>query len=79
MTFVVMGLGTVFNALTNRRDPASGLAPPILKALRVALVPVALIVLATRAARPAARAAHHARSPARSGSPRSVSRWRSRS
>ena len=24
MTFVVMGLGTVFNALTNRRDPASG-------------------------------------------------------
>ena len=26
MTFVVMGLGTVFNALTNRRDPASGLS-----------------------------------------------------
>ena len=24
MTFVVMGLGTVFNALANRRDPASG-------------------------------------------------------
>ena len=47
MTFVVMGLGTVFNALTNRRDPGSGLAPPILKALAVALVPVALIVLAT--------------------------------
>ena len=32
MTFVVMGLGTVFNALTNRRDPTSGLTPPILKA-----------------------------------------------
>jgi Ca2+-transporting ATPase len=47
MTFVVMGLGTVFNALTNRRDPGSGLAPPILKALGVALVPVALLVLAT--------------------------------
>ena len=47
MTFVVMGLGTVFNALTNRRDPGSGLAPPILKALAVALVPVALIALAT--------------------------------
>ena len=47
MTFVVMGLGTVFNALTNRRDPASGLTPPILKALGVALVPVAMIVLAT--------------------------------
>ena len=42
-----MGLGTVFNALTNRRDPASGLAPPILKALAIALVPVALVVLAT--------------------------------
>jgi Ca2+-transporting ATPase len=47
MTFVVMGLGTVFNALTNRREPASGLTPPILKALAIALVPVALIVLAT--------------------------------
>ena len=33
MTFVVMGLGTVFNALTNRRDPTSGLVPPILKAI----------------------------------------------
>ncbi len=32
MTFVVMGLGTVFNGLTNRRDPASGLDPPIFKA-----------------------------------------------
>ena len=39
MTFVVMGLGTVFNALTNRRDPASGLTPPILKALAISLVP----------------------------------------
>ena len=26
MTFAVMGLGTIFNALANRRDPASGLA-----------------------------------------------------
>jgi Ca2+-transporting ATPase len=48
MTFVVMGLGTVFNALANRRDPASGFGPPILKALGIALVPVVLIVLATR-------------------------------
>jgi Ca2+-transporting ATPase len=47
MTFVVMGLGTVGNALTNRRDPGSGLAPPLLKAVGIALVPVALIVLAT--------------------------------
>ena len=48
MTFVVMGLGTVFNALTNRRDPASGLESPILTALGVALIPVALIFLATQ-------------------------------
>ena len=47
MTFVVMGLGTIFNAITNRRDPTSGLTPPILKALAVALVPLTLIVLAT--------------------------------
>jgi Ca2+-transporting ATPase len=44
----VMGLGTVFNALTNRRDPASGLTPPILTALAVGLVPIALIFLATQ-------------------------------
>jgi Ca2+-transporting ATPase len=50
MTFAVMGLGTVFNALTNRRDPGSGLSPPILKALAVSLVPVTLIFLATQLA-----------------------------
>jgi Ca2+-transporting ATPase len=48
MTFVVMGLGTVFNAVTNRRDPTSGLSAPILKALAIALVPIALLVLATQ-------------------------------
>jgi Ca2+-transporting ATPase len=47
MTFAVMGLGTVLNALTNRREPASGLAPPILRALAISLVPVLLVVLAT--------------------------------
>jgi len=47
MTFVVMGLGTVFNALTNRRDPASGLSSPVLEALLISLAPVSLIVLAT--------------------------------
>ena len=47
MTFVVMGLGTIFNALANRRDPASGFEPPILKALGISLVPFFLIVLAT--------------------------------
>jgi Ca2+-transporting ATPase len=49
MTFVVMGLGTIFNALTNRRDPASGLTPPLLKALAISVAPVVLIVLATEA------------------------------
>ena len=53
MTFVVMGLGTVFNALTNRRDPASGLEPPLLQALVISLFPVAMLVLGDRAARPA--------------------------
>jgi Ca2+-transporting ATPase len=47
MTFVVMGLGTIFNAITNRRDPTSGLTPPILKALAVALVPLTMVALAT--------------------------------
>jgi Ca2+-transporting ATPase len=47
MTFAVMGFGTVFNALTNRREPASGLTPPLLRALAIAAVSVVLIVLAT--------------------------------
>jgi Ca2+-transporting ATPase len=47
MTFAVMGLGTAFNALVNRRDPTSGLTPPILKALAIALVPAAMIFFAT--------------------------------
>ena len=48
MTFVVMGLGTVFNALANRRDPASGLTPPILSVLAIAAIPVVLIIAATQ-------------------------------
>jgi P-type Ca2+ transporter type 2C len=48
MTFVVMGLGTTFNALVNRRDPTSGLTPPIAKALAIALVPVGMLFLATQ-------------------------------
>jgi P-type Ca2+ transporter type 2C len=43
-----MGLGTVFNAVVNRRDPASGLTPPILKSLAIGLIPVSLIFLATQ-------------------------------
>jgi Ca2+-transporting ATPase len=48
MTFVVMGLGTALNALTNRRDPASGLDPPLVKAIVISLFPVVMIVLATQ-------------------------------
>jgi Ca2+-transporting ATPase len=48
MTFVVMGLGTIVNAITNRRDPSSGLTPPILKAVGIAAIPFVLIILATR-------------------------------
>jgi Ca2+-transporting ATPase len=48
MTFVVMGLGTVFNSVVNRRDPTSGLTPPIVKSLAIGLIPVSLIFLATQ-------------------------------
>jgi len=48
MAFVVMGLGTVVNALTNRRDPTSGLGPPVLAALGMSLVPVSMSFLATQ-------------------------------
>ncbi len=47
MTFVVMGLGTAFNAITNRRDPTCGLTAPILKAAGIASITVALIFLGT--------------------------------
>jgi P-type Ca2+ transporter type 2C len=47
MTFVVLGLGTAFNAITNRRDPTSGLAPPIVKALGFGAITVALLYLGT--------------------------------
>ncbi len=50
MTFVVMGLGTAMNAVTNRRDPTTGLAPPILKATAIALITVVLIILGTELA-----------------------------
>jgi Ca2+-transporting ATPase len=48
MAFMVMGLSTVGNALTNRRDPGSGLAPPLLRAVGVSLVPITMLVLATQ-------------------------------
>ncbi|MBO0730917.1 MAG: cation-transporting P-type ATPase, partial [Acidimicrobiaceae bacterium] len=48
MTFVVFGLGDLFNSLTNRRDPATGLSPPILIAVGIAMVSVTFIFLATQ-------------------------------
>jgi Ca2+-transporting ATPase len=48
MTFTVMGLGTAFNAIVNRRDPTSGLTPPLLKAAAIALIPMAMVFLATQ-------------------------------
>ena len=47
MTFAVMGLGTAFNAITNRRDPTSGLASPIVKAVGISMITVVLVLLAT--------------------------------
>ena len=48
MTFVVMGLGTVFNALVNRRDPTSGLTPPIVKAAAIGVISFVLLFLGTQ-------------------------------
>ncbi len=47
MTFVVIGLGTVLSGLVMRRDPASGLTPPILSTLKLLAIPTLLMVLAT--------------------------------
>ena len=47
MTFVVMGLGTSFNAIANRREPASGFVPPILQALSISLASLVMLILAT--------------------------------
>ena len=47
MCFVVIGLGTVFSGLVMRREPSSGLTPPVLSAVKVLVIPAALVVLAT--------------------------------
>ncbi len=47
MTFAVIALGAVFGGLVLRRDPASGLVAPILRAVAILAVPVVIIVLAT--------------------------------
>ncbi len=47
MTFVVLGLGAVGNGLVCRRDSAPALSQPLLPALRILAIPVAIVVLAT--------------------------------
>lgn len=47
MTYVVVGLGTVLSGLVMRRDPSSGLAAPIIPALKILAVPVGLLILST--------------------------------
>ncbi len=48
MAFVVMGLSTTFSGLVLRREPESGLVPPLLTAIKVLVVPVLLVLLATQ-------------------------------
>jgi len=47
MCFAVLGLGTVFSGLVMRRDPTSGLVPPVLSAVKFLAIPAVLVVLAT--------------------------------
>lgn len=47
MSFVVLGFGTLFTGLSVRRDPESGLVPPIVKALGILAIPAVLMLLAT--------------------------------
>ncbi|WP_243695465.1 cation transporting ATPase C-terminal domain-containing protein [Agromyces protaetiae] len=47
MAFVVLGFSTILSALVFRRDPGSGLAAPILSALKILSIPAILMVLAT--------------------------------
>jgi Ca2+-transporting ATPase len=47
MAYMVLGLGTVLSGLVMRRDPTSGLVPPVLRAVLILLAPTALLVLST--------------------------------
>lgn len=46
MTFVIAALGSIFGGLVMRRDPESGLAAPILVAIKWLAIPLALTVAA---------------------------------
>ena len=47
MCYVVIGLGTIFSGVVMRRDPTSGLTPPILTAVKWSVIPAGLLVLST--------------------------------
>jgi Ca2+-transporting ATPase len=47
MCYVVIGLGTIFSGVVMRRDPTSGLTPPILTAVKWSVLPAGLLVLST--------------------------------
>ncbi len=47
MAFTVIALGAVLGGLVLRRDPASGLLPPVLKAVGFLSIPAVIVVLAT--------------------------------
>jgi Ca2+-transporting ATPase len=47
MAFMVMGFGTLLSGLALRRDPESGLLPPILRTLGILAIPAVLLVLTT--------------------------------
>ena len=47
MCFVVMALASVAGGLVLRRDPASGLAAPIMRALKILSIPVIIVILGT--------------------------------
>jgi P-type Ca2+ transporter type 2C len=47
MCYVVIGLGTIFSGVVMRRDPTSGLVPPILNAVKWSAIPAGLLILST--------------------------------
>jgi Ca2+-transporting ATPase len=47
MCFVVMALASVAGGLVLRRDPASGLTAPVMRALKILAIPVVIVVLGT--------------------------------
>ncbi len=50
MAFVVIGFGTVLSGLVMRRDPESGLSPPILRTVGILAIPAFLVIMAVETA-----------------------------